>query len=186
MPLGELAAVRTRSWSKVSDKGLGWMIRTEASPGTDFKRENLKALSSKLPCKTGLNFDIFGEYSWQWRVQSVQTSWPYQPNTPPFSINPTHRSTKLMHCDSRAPNLGEQLRNNSMLLLSLWWRRQGRGCSWTRFYWGSGKWGGQKRKKGWWVSKRWWGKGGEWEEGWWRGEVSNIDQRTIWTWKEVW
>jgi hypothetical protein len=39
------------------------MIRTEASPGTNFKRENLKALSSKLLCKTGLNFDIFGEYS---------------------------------------------------------------------------------------------------------------------------
>jgi hypothetical protein len=39
------------------------MIRTEASLGIDFKRENLKALSSKLLCK---NRSEFG-YTW-WRI----------------------------------------------------------------------------------------------------------------------
>jgi hypothetical protein len=38
------------------------MIRTEASLGTDFKRENLKALSSKLLCKNR------SEFGYTWRI----------------------------------------------------------------------------------------------------------------------
>jgi hypothetical protein len=80
------------------------IIRTEASLGTVFKIENLKALLSKLLCKKGLNLDTLVKYSSQSRVQSVQTSWPHQLNTRPFSTDPAHLSTESSHSDSQAAN----------------------------------------------------------------------------------
>jgi hypothetical protein len=41
MPLGEFAAVRTRSCDSVYGKDLGSKIRTEASLGALFRSENL-------------------------------------------------------------------------------------------------------------------------------------------------
>lgn len=56
MPLGEFAAVRTRSCESVCGRGLGSKIRTEASLGTVFSSENLYEFWSNGLCRKRSEF----------------------------------------------------------------------------------------------------------------------------------